>query len=1240
MRLEVVGFAGPLRWRWRLTEPDGAVIAEHEVVLDATCWQYEAMCDLHEYLRLRAAPDRRLVDEARIVHLVGRWIGAQVFGAVGTALVMRAPAAVDVVLPGAAQVVALYPLESAIVDGAMLAVRGVGLVFGIGRASRSAKRPIGDRLRILGLFSAPDGASALDLRKERYELARLMKRMAAAHDLALELKVLQYGVTRELLRDVVEDVEGWDVLHLSGHGTAGAVLLERPDGSPDLVTTGDLVALLEPMADQMKLVTLSTCSSAAPGAAEQLRLLGLDHGGDEAGEASAAGEAGPVVVSAAAMALADRLECAVLAMRYPVTSEFAVDLAASVYEQVIGGGRSLPGALARALPALVTVPPTAGRPALSVATPAIFSPPGAATTVHAPSGSYHPAHEAAGLPELPERFVGRVSVMAGASAALAPQSGVPGVVLHGMAGAGKTTCALELAHTHADTFSAFVWFTAPAEGADISDALPRFVAALETVLPDVRLVHLLDEEERLEQALSMLAGIAEHARVLVVVDNAESLLGDGGDWQDPRWGRVLHAFAARRGRSKLIVTTRRSLRGTELHVAAVHALSRDEAVLLARDLPPLRALMDGRAPGLSAGRGRTAAARVLTMAQGHPKLLELAAAHADDLDSLNALLADAGTAWEHRAARLGELFTHGGTVSPDEGFTAVLTAWTSAIAGRLPEPERIFLQFLCALEEEDRTNGLLFGVLPYAWPATWRRVDLPGQAPDSDALLRSLARRALIAITENPANGKVAVARVHPLIAATIVQQSPPGLRAAADTEAADYWSSLYRASQSERLDEENNRVAFVAAACALPYLMRTGRLDDARFLLAVIMNLNPTPAMVATLLPFARRLVTATAGTDDQLLARHSLTRVVTHIDPPAALTELERLLADAVSAGRDDLAYIVAGDLGRGQHRAGRLAEALRVYAELPEYARRAGRGPQVQLSIEIETLQITAAQGRYEQVLTDVEGLLARVGAQQSTGGESEALWRDRVKLLGIGFKAANASSDWERALSYSDRLIDNFGEHKALPYELTDHRTDRYFPLMRLGRTDEALALLRDGREFYENHGDLRKLGAVLASLAAVEKARGHIDTALLLCGDALRTQYPYNDAPAIAVTHHNYGLILTQARDLPAAAAHHLAATILHDLMGSGFLDASIRGMAGNLVSGLAALPATPADLVEATGRTEGVHLDRIVATLTSNPAAFEAAFRRAVKAARDLAAEHHDCDHPEHQPGPAGTCRS
>ena len=136
---------------------------------------------------------------------------------------------------------------------------------------------------------------------------------------------------------------------------------------------------------------------------------------------------------------------------------------------------------------------------------------------------------------MPERFVGRTGVMAQASAVLAPRSGASGVVLHGMPGGGKTACAVELGYTHEDAFRVLAWFRAPDDGQETADALSQFALALERAVPGLELVHLLDDPGALGGLLPSLTALMERNRILVAVDNAESLLTASGQWRDARW---------------------------------------------------------------------------------------------------------------------------------------------------------------------------------------------------------------------------------------------------------------------------------------------------------------------------------------------------------------------------------------------------------------------------------------------------------------------------------------------------------------------------------------------------------------------------------------------------------------------------------------------------------------------------------------------------------------------------------
>jgi hypothetical protein len=369
LRLEVREFRDLARWRWvLLDDASGALVADHEVRLNGKSWQYEAFGDLQGYLRWHMAPDRRVEDEARIVNEVGAWTGSQVLGPIADALVKRRPATVRVVVPPGAEVLLFRPLELAHAGGKPLSVQDVTFVMEAGTSDRPNPAPVGERLRVLGLFSLPAGGKSLNLRRERQALVRLIGGIAATGK-AADLQVLQYGVTRDRLRGILQEAEGWDVIHVSGHGTPGELLLETPAGKPDRVPAAELADLLDPARPRLKLVTVAACWSAAMTAAEQRRQLGLpvpDEGnyperavpGPDTDTDSRTG----VSLSAGSVAtqLAGTLGCAVLAMRYPVGDEFAMALAGKLYDLLARQGQPLPRAVGMMLRQLLVAPGSDG----------------------------------------------------------------------------------------------------------------------------------------------------------------------------------------------------------------------------------------------------------------------------------------------------------------------------------------------------------------------------------------------------------------------------------------------------------------------------------------------------------------------------------------------------------------------------------------------------------------------------------------------------------------------------------------------------------------------------------------------------------------------------------------------------------------------------------------------------------------------------------------------------------------
>ena len=231
--LQALDIRDSAHWYWRLHDANGAFLADHTVALDPADWRYEALLDLYGYLDRRVAPDKRQAEETRLLAELGAWIGEQVLGPIAPALVAQAPVTVRVQIldatPAAAGLCYL-PLELAHAGGKPLAVQEVSLVFEVGQPAPVRLQPVGDRLRVLAVFSLPTGASALNLRQERYRLKTLLRRLAAERGWAIDLRVLQYGVTRAALGSLLAEGDGWDVVHFSGHGLAATLVLEQADG--------------------------------------------------------------------------------------------------------------------------------------------------------------------------------------------------------------------------------------------------------------------------------------------------------------------------------------------------------------------------------------------------------------------------------------------------------------------------------------------------------------------------------------------------------------------------------------------------------------------------------------------------------------------------------------------------------------------------------------------------------------------------------------------------------------------------------------------------------------------------------------------------------------------------------------------------------------------------------------------------------------------------------------------------
>ena len=338
-------------------------------------------------------------------------------------MVDASPVVVRVSLPEDADFLLYRPLElaHAHADGEEprpLAIQDVSLVFEIqGETPQQAKQPVDERLRMLAVFSLPEGAAALDLRRERYELARLVRRIAKVNGgrsscACCSTASPASGCTRR------SGGRGWDVVHLSGHGLPGGLALEQPDGSDDLIPSAELAELLR-----------------GPGPDEAGDAVGVPVGGGDRDQtrgwlgvateprrrAATPRPAGGGCRRGAAE-LARRLDCAVLAMRYPVVDEFATLLARALYEVLLG--RTRPGRGPWSWPCPPAWQRPAGPPALRRRHRLCSARAAADLTLRPPPGRRLRCRqpEAGRISPQPERFVGRAGPMTRASAALAPRA--------------------------------------------------------------------------------------------------------------------------------------------------------------------------------------------------------------------------------------------------------------------------------------------------------------------------------------------------------------------------------------------------------------------------------------------------------------------------------------------------------------------------------------------------------------------------------------------------------------------------------------------------------------------------------------------------------------------------------------------------------------------------------------------------------------------------------------------------
>jgi hypothetical protein len=252
---------------------------------------------------------------------------------------------------------------------------------------------------------------------------------------------------------------------------------------------------------------------------------------------------------------------------------------------------------------------------------------------------------------------------------------------------------------------------------------------------------------------------------------------------------------------------------------------------------------------------------------------------------------------------------------------------------------------------------------------------------------------------------------VHPGVAAAITAQAGQVIREAADAELATFWEAASRQAR-EREGGEDGGAVVRAGLAAAPYLLRRGDWDTAALLLEHAVVRDESPGTLQAVLPSLRRIAAATGAPDHAV----GLARVLAGVDAGEAERLLRGVGDAAAGAGNYRVASAAAGDLVNLLMDAGRLAEALAVAGEIPEFTGRAGFGPWTLLADQGRRLQVLGLMGEHARVLAETETLRAAMAGLPARGGASETMnpWNVREAIVGVGLASALATGDWQRSL----------------------------------------------------------------------------------------------------------------------------------------------------------------------------------------------------------------------------------